>query len=89
MPVPDPVHFGPAADNSGLTYGQVRVMNQEEQFQALQRRFNRFFLEQVGELTKSNGGKRLVYSPFPLFVMTCVGIETAGKIFWLFSKSSG
>ena len=87
MPVPDPVHFGPAADNSGLTYGQVRAMSEGEQFQALQRRFDRFFLSQVGELAKLNGGKRVVYAPFPLFVMTCVGIETAGKIF--FSRAPG
>ena len=63
MPVPDPVHFGPAADNSGLTYGQVRAMSEGEQFQALQRRFDRFFLSQVGELAKLNGGKRVVYRP--------------------------
>lgn len=89
MPVPDAVHFGPAADNTGLTYGQIRAMREDDQFQALQRRFNRFFLEQVGELAKSNGEKRLVYSPFPLFLMTCVGIETAGKIFFSRAPAKG
>ena len=89
MPVPDPVHFGPAADDTGLTYGQVRAMKEEDQFHALQRRFNRFFLEQVGELAKLNDDKRVVYSPFPIFVMTCVGIETAGKIFYWRAPKQG
>jgi hypothetical protein len=82
MPVPDAVHFGPAVDDTGLTYGRVRAMQDGNQFRALQLRFNRFFLEQVGELAKLSGVEPVVYAPFPLFVMTCVGIETAGKIFF-------
>jgi len=67
----------------------VRAMIEEDQFHALQRRFSRFCLEQIGDLTRSAGGKRLVHSPFPLFVMTCVGIETAGKIFFWRSPARG
>ena len=82
MPVPDDVYFGPADDGSGLFYGQIRAFKEGDQFCALQRRFNHLFLGQVGELARFSEGKRVVYSPFPLFVMTCVGIETVGKIFF-------
>ena len=87
MPVPDDVYFGPKEDCSGQFYGEVRAFKEEDQFRALERRFNHLFLGQVGELARCNEGKRIVYSPFPLFVMTCVGIETTGKIF--FSRAPG
>ena len=82
MPVPNSVHFGPSENGEGLTYGHVRNQGEEAQFQALNRRFNTLFIGQVDELTKEENGKRVVYSPFPLFLMTCVGIETLGKIFF-------
>jgi hypothetical protein len=82
MPVPDKTYFGPTEDNKSLHYGEVRAMAEEQQFSALQRRFNHLLLGQINELARSEGEKRLVYSPFPLFIMTCVGIETAGKIFF-------
>ncbi len=89
MPVPDDVYFGPADDGSGLFYGQIRAFKEDDRFRALQRRFNHLFLGQVGELARSHEGKRVVYSPFPLFVMTCVGIETAGKIFFARAPGQG
>jgi hypothetical protein len=85
MPVPDTVCFGPATDGGSLNYGQVRALPEEEQFLALNRRFDSFFVNQVNELARIENGKRLVYSPFPLFLMTCVGIETLGKI--LFTRA--
>jgi hypothetical protein len=87
MPVPEHAYFGPAEDGHGINYGQVRCLAEEEKLRALQRRFNHLLLGQVNELTRSEGGKRVVHSPFPLFIMTCVGIETAGKIF--FSRVPG
>ncbi len=89
MPVPDPVYFGPAENGEGLIYGQIRALAEEEQFRALQRRFNTLFIGQVNELAKTENGKRLVYSPFPLFLMTCVGIETLGKIFFTPEQKGG
>jgi hypothetical protein len=83
MPVPNEVYFGPKDDGSGQFYGEVRAFREEDQFRALHRRFNALFLGQVGELARrAPDGKRVVYSPFPLFLMTCVGIETVGKIFY-------
>ena len=82
MPVPDSVYFGPAENGDGLFYGQIRGIAEELQFRALQRRFNAIFIGQVNELAKFDQGKRVVRSPFPLFLMTCVGIEVLGKIFF-------
>ena len=82
MPVPDSVYFGPSENGQGLNYGQIRKLAEEDQFCALQRRLNTLFIGQVNELVKSDNGKKLVYSPFPLFLLTCVGIETFGKVFF-------
>ena len=54
----------------------------DEQLKALHRRLGAFFISQVSELGKPEGGSSKVYSPFPLFLMTCVGIETLGKVFF-------
>lgn len=82
MPVPDPVYFGPDEKGDGLNYGQIRRFGEDEQFRALQRRVDTLFVGQVNELARREQGKRVVYSPFPLFLMSCVGIETLGKIFF-------
>lgn len=82
MPVPDAVIFGPNVPSGQLTYGTVRKLPVEEKFTALQRRLGAFFISQVEELGKAEGGVAKVYSPFPLFLMTCIGIETMGKVFF-------
>lgn len=87
MPVPDSVYFGPDENGKGLNYGQLRRLGEEDQFRALQCRLNTLFIGQVNELAKIENGKRLVYSPFPLFLLTCVGIETLGKV--LFNPGQG
>jgi hypothetical protein len=82
MPVPDLVYFGPDQNGHGLNYGQIRALGEEEQFRALQRRLNTLFIGQVDELAKIDNERRLVYAPFPLFLLTCVGIEALGKVFF-------
>ena len=82
MPVPNAVIFGPDNQPGELTYGAVRVLGEEDQLRALHRRLDAFFISQVAELAKSDEGPSKVYSPFPLFLMTCVGIETLGKVFF-------
>ena len=82
MPVPDSVIFGPASESGEFTYGAVRKLQEEEQLRALQLRLGKFFISQVDELAKPAGGPSKVYSPFPLFLMTCVGMETLGKVFF-------
>jgi len=82
MPVPDLVVFGLSEEGKELTYGEVRLLIEEQQFRALKRRLDALFVKQVGELAKRVNGKRAVYSPFPLFILTCVGLETLGKVFF-------
>lgn len=82
MPVPNEVIFGPDVPSGPLTYGQVRKLAPDEQLRALHRRLGAYFISQVTELGKPEGGSSKVYSPFPLFLMTCVGIETIGKVFF-------
>ena len=87
MPAPDATYFGPAENGNGLTYGEIRAVGEKEQLSALRRRLNQLLFVQVNELVRVKDGRRVVYSPFPLFIMTCVGIETVGKIF--FSRAPG
>ena len=83
MPVPDAVVFGPDESRNNLTYGQIRKRDQESRFQALERRLELLFIVQVDHLTRRDDkDQRVVNSPFPLFLMTCVGIETFGKVFF-------
>ena len=82
MPVPNDVIFGPNALSGELTYGAVRQLPEEDQLGALRRRLDGFFISQVDELAKPEGASSKVYSPFPLFLMTCVALETLGKVFF-------
>jgi len=76
------VIFGPAAEGGQLRYGEVRKLPESENFVALHRRLESFYFAQVEELAQSKDGKCKVYAPFPLFLLTCVGIETLGKVFF-------
>jgi hypothetical protein len=82
MPVIDEVIFGPGLGAEGMTYGYVRKLDDDAKLQALKRRVDKFFVEQVDELGKSETGSIKVYSPFPLALLTCVGIETLGQIMY-------
>lgn len=72
--VPDHVVFGPRASGGDLTYGEVRALNRQEQVEALRRRFEKWLVGQSQPIADSGA------SPFPLAVMTCVGIEALGQI---------
>jgi hypothetical protein len=82
MPVPDNVIFGPDDLGAPITYGLVRKLPEDGKFRALQRRIDTYFVRQVDELGKTDEGTTKVYSPFPLFLMSCIGIETLGKAFF-------
>lgn len=81
MPVPDSVIFGPSPPGAN-TYGDIRKLNEAEQFLAIRDRVSTFFNAQVSELGIQADGKKKVYSPFPLFLLTCIGIETLGHLFF-------
>ena len=86
MPVPDEAYFGPTETGNTLTYGEVRKLQEAERFCALRRRLNTLLIEQVNEIAKMEDGNK---APFPLFLMTCVGIETLGKVFYTREPTSG
>jgi len=73
--IPDEVKFGHNAKGEVIDYGYVRaVSDNTELIDLLRIRLETFLINQVQPLQKSR-------SPFPLTVMTCVGIETLGEIF--------
>jgi hypothetical protein len=82
MPIPDEVVFGPDPGTGKLTYGEVRKLDDEGKLKALKRRLDGFFVAQVDELGKTETGPAKVYSPFPLALLTCVGIETLGQVMY-------
>lgn len=90
MPVPDHVAFGPSEPSGVLTYGAVRKLSGDDLLRALKGRLDTYFMAQVEELAKPlQAGASKVYSPFPLFLMTCVGIETLGKVFFTRAPRAG
>jgi hypothetical protein len=73
--VPDETIFGVNSLGESINYGYVRKVDDEnELINLLRLRLNVFFINQVNPLQTAN-------SAFPLTTMTCVGIETLGKIF--------
>ena len=82
MPVPDEVAFGHDTRTGAMTYGDVRSLDDEGKLRALKRRLDTFFIVQVDELGKAEKGTAKVYSPFPLALLTCVGIETLGQVMY-------
>jgi hypothetical protein len=81
MPVPDEVIFGPAPGGQ-YRYGDVRGLDEAAQFAAIRERVGALFNSQVSELGIQGEGKKKVYSPFPLFLLGCVGVETLGRLFF-------
>jgi hypothetical protein len=82
MPVPDKVIFGPKPEQGEYTYGDVRKLDETGQFEAIKLRVDTFFVNQVSELGEQEDGSKKVYSPFPLFLLSCVGVETVGRLFY-------
>lgn len=83
MPVPDITYFGDRVEGQfGITYGEVRLVSDEqEQLNLLKRRLDPLLIGQINELTLFNDdGRRRVYSPSPLTVLTLLSIETIGRV---------
>ena len=79
MPVPDNIIFGSNPPTDQYTYGQVRALKGDHRYYALKHRLDTFLIAQINGLGKDKEGKSKVYSPFPLFLLTCIAIETLGK----------
>jgi hypothetical protein len=83
MPVLDEIIFGPDSQlGIIMTYGDVRSLDGEGKLRALKRRLDAFLIAQVDALGKAEDGTAKVYSPFPLALLTCVGIETLGQVMY-------
>jgi hypothetical protein len=78
MPIRNDVIFGPGPDGQ-RTFGHVRMLDQSAQIQALKRRLDAYLVDQISELGWHDGDKSKVNSPFPLFLLTLVAMETLGK----------
>jgi hypothetical protein len=72
--VPDPVVFGPTGKGPDFNYGQVRGLLPQAQIEALRLRHEAWLVAQAKILADSGS------SPFPLAVMTCVGMEALGLV---------
>lgn len=74
--VPDNVCFGPDGRGGDFNYGQVRALapNHQLQIEALRRRHEAWLVAQSKVLATTAS------SPFPLAVMTCVGMEALGLL---------
>lgn len=83
MPIPDNIYFGERPNNQGgISYGEARnLSNDIERIYLLKARIDSMLIDQIDELT-SKGSKEgyLIWSPFPLVVLTCLAIETLGRI---------
>lgn len=73
--IPGPVIFGIDSLGSSINYAFVReVQDESELINLLRLRLKVFFIDQVQSLQNSKAA-------FPLTTMTCIGIETLGRIF--------
>jgi len=82
MPVPNEVVF--ANDrNQIITYGQVRQFDEARRLHALRKRLDYWLLDQIDPLCRrSETGDLIIYSPFPLAILSCITIETLGNVFF-------
>ena len=73
MAVPNLTIFGVDENEASINYGTVRQITDEDRLiRLLKLRIEVFFIGQVKPLE--------TVSPFPLSVMTCIGVETLGEI---------
>ena len=62
---------------TGISFGEIRKLSDDQdRLLYLKRRLECFLLNQVDEFADRSKS----YSPFPLTVMTCVAVETLGRI---------
>ncbi len=82
MGIPDETYFGEKPDGGAIVYGEVRrIQDDQTRLKILKKRLDVLLIEQVGELSKrSNDLKRVVWSPFPLCILTLLCIETLGRV---------
>ncbi len=77
MPVPDNVIFANHwIEDRGITFGEVRQLTEiQTRLLCLKKRIETYIIKQVDVI-----GHRENYAPFPLTVLTCIAVETLGRI---------
>lgn len=78
MPIPDKTFFGSQLDGTGaILFGEVRqITDEDDKLLLLKRRLEAYLISQIDPIADSTR----IYSPFPLTVLTCVAVETLGRV---------
>lgn len=77
MPIPDNIIFSPhLTEDRAIRFSEIRQLSDSDlKLRYLKKRLDEFLLKQVNPL-----GEKMVYSPFPLAILTCIAVETLGRI---------
>lgn len=75
MPIPNKTIFGPhLEERRGISYGEIREITEDDiKLKYLKKRLEGFLVNQIDEMAEKG-------SPFPLTVMTCISVETLGRV---------
>jgi len=78
MPIPDKTIFGPhLTEPRSVDFGEVRQIHDNDlKLKYLKLRLETYLIGQINPISDRNK----VYSPFPLTVLTCIAVETLGRI---------
>ena len=78
MPIPDKTFFGSKLDGTGaILFGEVRqITDEDDKLHLLKRRLEAYLTSQIDPIADSTK----IYSPFPLTVLTCIAVETLGRV---------
>jgi hypothetical protein len=84
MPIPDKTIFGPhLTENRPVEFGEVRqLVNDELKLEYLKKRLEQFLVNQINPISDRDKAN----SPFPLTVLTCIAVETLGRVVFPISK---
>lgn len=78
MPIPDKTFFGSKLDGTGaILFGEVcQITDEHDKLLLLKRRLEAYLTSQIDPIADSTK----IYSPFPLTVLTCIAVETLGRV---------
>lgn len=76
MPIPDNTFFGAHFDGMGaISFEEVRqITDEDDKLLILKRRLESYLISQIDPIADSTK------SPFPLSLLTCVAVETLGRV---------
>lgn len=81
MKIHDDTYFGEKPEGGGILYGEVRkVADEQRKLELLKRRIDTLLISQISPLADFDNNRPKIWSPFPLMILTCLAIETLGRI---------